>query len=292
MTPSVFLHSFPSVVALGLPVSPVHFAATDGFLFLPVKLQREFKGIWIPAQLWMNPDLSVTEKALIAEIESLDNGDGCYASNEYLAAFMGVSEGRLRNILSDLGQRGFIESFAFDGRRRKLKQTAYCVTTAVTKTLRQETAITDSLQPVSRNRDSDSSIGESKVDIPNPIAPEAGAEKQPDGRHREITQAWGQAYSDVFGMKYAFNGRDAATLKRFLASSEETAEGFLKVAKEAWERTRHDRFAKRCQNAATIHGLCTFWNDVRVELQTPATTPRNGAPARNGYGSLGLAPMR
>lgn len=258
-----------------------------------MKLERGFKGIWIPAQLWLRSDLSLSEKCLIAEIESLDTGDGCFASNEYLAQFLGVSEGRIRNILSDLYQRGFVESFAFNGRTRKLKQTVFRVTGDLTKTGDQGIALTESLPDLSRKSEPSSSIEESKVDIPNPNTSGVGDGKSPDPRHREITQAWGKAYEEAFGMKYGFNGRDAGTLKRFLSASHDTtAECFLGVAAQAWVRAKQDRFAKRCQNAATIHGLCTFWNDIRVELQTPTTTARNGLPQRNGYGSIGLAPMR
>ena len=44
------------------------------------KLKRSFKGIWIPAHIWLNKSLSIQEKVFLAEIDSLDNDDGCYAS--------------------------------------------------------------------------------------------------------------------------------------------------------------------------------------------------------------------
>ena len=50
-----------------------------------MKENRDFKGVWIPKEIWLNTDLSIIEKVLLVEIDSLDNSDrGCFASNEYL----------------------------------------------------------------------------------------------------------------------------------------------------------------------------------------------------------------
>jgi hypothetical protein len=91
----------------------------------------------------------------------------------------------------------------------------------------------------------------------------------PDPRHNEITQQWGPAYRSKFGYAYAFRAKDAATLKRFLGSCDEPSAAIMKTAAEAWDRVVGDRFAKHCKQAATIHGLCTYYNDIQVELQTP-----------------------
>lgn len=84
--------------------------------------ERDFKGVWIPRRLWLNKDLSITEKCLLVEIDSLDkNESGCFASNQYLAEFIGVKEGRCANIISDLKKRGYLKQVSFDGRNRRLK---------------------------------------------------------------------------------------------------------------------------------------------------------------------------
>jgi hypothetical protein len=46
-------------------------------------MEREFKGVWIPKEVWLNNELSLVEKALLAEIDSF-SGDGktFYKSNE------------------------------------------------------------------------------------------------------------------------------------------------------------------------------------------------------------------
>ena len=87
-----------------------------------MKENRDFKGVWIPKEIWLNTDLSIIEKVLLVEIDSLDNSDrGCFASNEYLASFVQLSEGRVANIISDLKKRGFIIQLFFDGRNRGLR---------------------------------------------------------------------------------------------------------------------------------------------------------------------------
>ena len=87
-----------------------------------MKENRDFKGVWIPKEIWLNSDLSIIEKVLLVEIDSLDNSDrGCFASNEYLAKFVQLSEGRVANIISDLKKRKFLIQVFFDGRNRGLR---------------------------------------------------------------------------------------------------------------------------------------------------------------------------
>jgi len=87
-----------------------------------MKENRDFKGVWIPKEIWLNTDLSIIEKVLLVEIDSLDNSDrGCFASNEYLAKFVQLSESRVAHIISDLKKRQYIVVVFTDGRNRGLK---------------------------------------------------------------------------------------------------------------------------------------------------------------------------
>ena len=87
-----------------------------------MKENRDFKGVWIPKEIWLNTDLSIIEKVLLVEIDSLDNSDrGCFASNEYLAKFVQLSESRVAHIISDLKKREYIVVVFTDGRNRGLK---------------------------------------------------------------------------------------------------------------------------------------------------------------------------
>jgi hypothetical protein len=45
------------------------------------RLNRDFKGVWIPKEIWISSQLSLFEKVLFVEINSLDNERHCYAGN-------------------------------------------------------------------------------------------------------------------------------------------------------------------------------------------------------------------
>ena len=80
-------------------------------------MHRDFKGVWIPKAVYLHPDLSWTEKILLTEIHSLENQDGCFASNEYLAEFLQVGVGRMANLISQLKAAGFVRSEGYGLRR-------------------------------------------------------------------------------------------------------------------------------------------------------------------------------
>lgn len=89
------------------------------------KLPRDFKGIWIPKEIWLDDTLSYFEKLLLAEIHSLDGKDGCFASNEYLSSFFNERERKIQEGISKLKSRGYIWVESFDGRTRVLRSTLY-----------------------------------------------------------------------------------------------------------------------------------------------------------------------
>lgn len=71
-------------------------------------MNRDFKGIWIPKEVWLNQELKLIEKIFLVEIDSLDNENGCFASNQYFANFFGISKGRCSQIISELEKKGLI----------------------------------------------------------------------------------------------------------------------------------------------------------------------------------------
>lgn len=82
---------------------------------------RQFKGVWIPKEVWLDEQLTYFEKAVYAEIDSLDGEDGCFASNKYLAGFFGCTERHIRRALSHLCELGYVKTEMFDGRKRVIK---------------------------------------------------------------------------------------------------------------------------------------------------------------------------
>lgn len=83
--------------------------------------ERDFKGVWIPKEIYLNTQLNWTEKILLVEIDSLDNENGCFATNSYLAEFLELSEKTVSRAISKLKKLGFIETRLFNGRTRVLK---------------------------------------------------------------------------------------------------------------------------------------------------------------------------
>lgn len=71
-------------------------------------MNRDFKGIWIPREIWLNDRLGWVEKLFLVEIDSLDNEAGCFASNDYFAKFFGLSKRRVIDIINNLEKEGLI----------------------------------------------------------------------------------------------------------------------------------------------------------------------------------------
>ena len=86
------------------------------------EMPRDFKGIWIPRDIWLDERLTAIDKIICAEVDSLSTSDkGCYASNEYLANFCQCSVAKVSASISKLIEFGYIELKSFDGRYRVLE---------------------------------------------------------------------------------------------------------------------------------------------------------------------------
>ena len=71
-------------------------------------INRDFKGVWIPKEIWLNKDLTVMEKLFLVEIDSLDNDKGCFASNAHFAEFFDITKGRCTQIIKSLEKKGLV----------------------------------------------------------------------------------------------------------------------------------------------------------------------------------------
>lgn len=71
-------------------------------------MKRDFKGIWIPKQVWLSKELTMMEKIFLVEIDSLDNEEGCFASNAYFAEFFGITKGRCTQIIKSLEKKNIL----------------------------------------------------------------------------------------------------------------------------------------------------------------------------------------
>lgn len=99
-------------------------------------LKRKFEGIWIPKELWFDQNLTLQEKIFFIEINSLDNNDGCYASNEYFAKFFGLSKTRVSLIIKSLIDKKYIKStFIYKENSKEIERRVLniCYTPPLTK---------------------------------------------------------------------------------------------------------------------------------------------------------------
>ena len=71
---------------------------------------REFKGVWIPKEIWLADDLTLTEKALWAEIDSLDGKDGCWATNAYFEQHLKLKKKTVSELINNLVKKGYVTS--------------------------------------------------------------------------------------------------------------------------------------------------------------------------------------
>lgn len=69
---------------------------------------RKFKGVWIPAEYWLDENLTIMEVALIVEIDSLDGENGCFASNKHFSEFLGITPGRVSQLVKSLKEKGYV----------------------------------------------------------------------------------------------------------------------------------------------------------------------------------------
>lgn len=85
-------------------------------------MERDFKGVWIPKEIWLDNRLNALDKVILTEIDSLDQGEsGCYASNKYIADFCQCSEVKVSRAISKLIKLGYLATAKFDGRTRVLQ---------------------------------------------------------------------------------------------------------------------------------------------------------------------------
>lgn len=70
---------------------------------------RAFRGVWIPAALWLERSITLQEKVMLVEIDSLQHPErGCWKSNAALAEFFGISRARVTQIIASLKEKGLI----------------------------------------------------------------------------------------------------------------------------------------------------------------------------------------
>jgi len=83
-------------------------------------MNRDFKGVWIPKEVWLDEKLSWMEKLFLVEVDSLNAEKGCFASNAYFGEFFQLSNSRVSEIIKSLVSKGYITTFLiYEGKQVK-----------------------------------------------------------------------------------------------------------------------------------------------------------------------------
>lgn len=67
-----------------------------------------FKGVWIPAKVFSNPNISTNAKFLWSIIHILSNERGCYASRATLASYLNCTDRNVQMLIGELHTAGLI----------------------------------------------------------------------------------------------------------------------------------------------------------------------------------------
>ena len=103
-------------------------------------MSKEFKGVWIPKEIYQDKELNPTEKLILSDIATLGE---YFKSNETIAKEVGVSIRTASRSIKKLESIGYIDTKLFDGRNRVVKLTRAVdkLTRAVDKMARQPSQI-------------------------------------------------------------------------------------------------------------------------------------------------------
>jgi len=88
-------------------------------------MSPNFVGVWIPREVFTHKDLSPNAKFLYGIIDALDNEEGCYASNGFLASNLGLSERQVRLLVSQLEKLGLVERLEGQNNGRVLRTVSH-----------------------------------------------------------------------------------------------------------------------------------------------------------------------
>jgi len=193
--------------------------------------ERAFKGVWIPAEIWLSTDLTVTEKIIYAEIDSFCNRyQQCFAGNKHFAELAQISENRVSHVISELIKKGYIHReiiYADDGKtveKRLLSPTrGYCY-------LQQGGIVADNKGGIVADNKYNNTINNNTVNNIPPLPPYGGnPEREKQTQVNPIQEKLQQALNDFYDMRKKIRKPMAERAKQLairklqsLASDEDT----------------------------------------------------------------------
>ena len=185
--------------------------------------KREFRGIWFPANVWLDSRLTAIEKFVLMEIDSLDGEKGCYASNKYLSEFCQCGESTVSRAVTRLKELGYITIESFDGRTRTMHS---CLAKSARQTCSDGKA--DSSNPQERILDKVSSTEKDSM-----------SEKTSDSFERDL-KAIVSHFNEKVGSRYTTKNKQLRGYVHARLSEGFTVEDFFTVIDNKAAKWRDD----------------------------------------------------
>lgn len=203
--------------------------------------KREFRGIWFPASVWLDKNLSAIEKFILMEIDSLDGEKGCYASNKYLAEFCQCGESTVSRAITKLRELGYIRIASFDGRTRVLHS-------CLAKSARQTPQISKAESSNRQDRILDKVTSKEKDSM---------SEKEPDAFETDI-KAVIDHFNERCGTRYTYRNKAVNGMIRARLSEGFTVDDFKLVINTKASKWENDPKMRDYLRPKTLFSATNF----------------------------------
>jgi len=231
---------------------------------------REWLGIWIPKEIYLNQDVCWSAKIIFMEIHSFTaNGKECYISNAHLAEFLNISETQVSKHISTLIEKGWIKQTSFDGRKRYLQS---CLSSDFKADLNQ-TSRQSSIEfqsSLEENFNHTNTINNTDTKTSTTFADSKKSAKN-DEDYKISVEAYFTFYEKKSGMKPKFDGVDGKALKSVLKFLQKLAdEGGNVHTKSELLKIIFDNWTKIepwLQERFTIRDINTNLNKILTNLK-------------------------
>lgn len=230
--------------------------------------QREFKGIWIPREVWLDSKLNALDKVIFAEIDSFSSsGKVCFQNNATIAEFCQCSESKVSKTVSKLIDLGYIRCVSFDGRKRYLQSCLVNFTTLDSK--KSEAAEQNLLFPPNTNKPT------SKSTV-TPYNPPEGEQPKPKRKRKSDSAEEVEAAIKAFGYPESTNERLREWLEvRNAKRTPNTVSAIQKCIKTLPDMARKSNLGIDAYlDQVIMRGWAAFY-------EIKAYQPNNGAYSRN-----------
>lgn len=228
-------------------------------------VQREFKGIWIPREVWLDSRLNALDKVIFAEIDSFSSsGKVCFQNNATIAEFCQCSESKVSKTVSKLIDLGYIRCVSFDGRKRYLQS---CLVNFTTLDSKKSEAAEQNLLYTNKPT--------SKSTV-TPYNPPEGEQQKPKRKRKSDSAEAVEAAIKAFGYPESTNERLREWLEvRSAKRTPNTVSAIQKCIKNLPEMAKKSQMGIDAYlDQVIMRGWAAFY-------EIKAYQPNNGAYSRN-----------